>query len=115
MSDPLIIIPARWGSSRFAGKPLTATLTAPDGRAQPLLWWSYQAALRVLPATRIWIATDDQRICDAAEGFGAQAVMTSPDCRNGTERIQEAETLDVSNETIIINLQGDAPLTPLIL
>ena len=110
---PIIIIPARWGSSRFAGKPLTATLTAPDGTAQPLLWWSYQAALRVLPAKQIWVATDDARIVEAAEGFGAQAVMTSVNCRNGTERIQEAaQTLNISDDTIIVNLQGDAPLTP---
>ncbi len=108
-----IIIPARWGSSRFEGKPLTATLTAPDGTRQPLLWWSYQAALKALPAKRIWIATDDARIMEAAQGFGAQAVMTSTHCRNGTERIQEAAaTLDLSADEIIVNLQGDAPLTP---
>ena len=113
MSNPVIIIPARWGSSRFAGKPLTALLTAPDGTNQPLLWWSYQAALKVLPTTQVWIATDDVRIIEAARSYGAQAVMTSVDCRNGTERIYEAANkLNLSDETIIVNLQGDAPLTP---
>ena len=113
MSDPVIIIPARWGSSRFGGKPLNALLTAPDGTAQPLLWWSYQAALKVLPAAQIWVATDDQRIVDATESYGGQAVMTSVDCRNGTERIHEAAAkLELSDETVIVNLQGDAPLTP---
>lgn len=113
MSSVSIIIPARWGSSRFEGKPLTATLTAPDGTEKPLIWWSYQAALRVLPPEKIWIATDDTRIKDACEGFGAQVVMTATTCRNGTERIQEAaKTLNFDQSEIIVNLQGDAPLTP---
>lgn len=113
MSSASIIIPARWGSSRFEGKPLIATLTAPDGTAQPLIWWSYQAALKALPAEKIWVATDDTRISEAAEAFGAQTVMTATTCRNGTERIAEAAaTLDLPRDEIIVNLQGDAPLTP---
>ena len=113
MSQATIIIPARWGSSRFEGKPLTALLTGKDGRARPLIWWTYQAARRAAPNDKIWIATDDARIAEAAEGFGAQAVMTSSDCRNGTERVCEAaESLNLSQGEIIVNLQGDAPLTP---
>lgn len=113
MVNATLIIPARWGSSRFEGKPLTATLKGADGVARPLIWWTYAAARQALPPERIWVATDDDRIAQAAEGFGAQTVMTSQTCRNGTERIQEAaRTLALSNDEIIVNLQGDAPLTP---
>ena len=113
MAAASIIIPARWGSSRFEGKPLTATLTAPDGTAQPLVYWSYRAALRALPAEKVWLATDDVRIAEAGAAFGAQIAMTAASCRNGTERTAEAAAqLNLPRDEIIVNLQGDAPLTP---
>lgn len=113
MTSATILIPARWGSSRFEGKPLTATLRDGQGTDMPLIWWTYQAAIQALPATKVWVATDDARIQDAVEGFGGQALMTSPTCRNGTERVQEAaEALGLSADEIIVNFQGDAPLTP---
>ena len=58
------------------------------------------------------VATDDERIRDAAEHFGAEVVMTSPDCQNGTERCAEAYAALGESHEIVVNLQGDAPLTP---
>lgn len=113
MTSATIIIPARWGSTRFEGKPLTAELTGADGNTQTLIWWTYKAALKALPADRIWVATDDERISNAVSNFGGQSLMTDLNCRNGTERVQQAaQLLDLSQDEIIINFQGDAPLTP---
>ncbi|NRB02357.1 MAG: 3-deoxy-manno-octulosonate cytidylyltransferase, partial [Rhodobacteraceae bacterium] len=61
---------------------------------------------------RVVVATDDDRIRDACTAFGAEVVMTSPDCANGTERCAEAHTNLGERQEIIVNLQGDAPLTP---
>ena len=60
----------------------------------------------------VYVATDDRRISDVCEAFGASVVMTSPECRNGTERCAEALGKIAERPDIIINLQGDAPLTP---
>ena len=111
----VIIIPARFASSRFPGKPL-APLRGPDGTARPLIEWSWQAARAVAERSsaiaRIVIATDDTRIAETARGFGAEVVMTPETCRNGTERC--AAALDALGESpdMVVNLQGDAPLTP---
>src|SRR6056297_2849742 len=86
-------------------------LTGAGGAARSLIQRSWEAAQQVRGADRVVVATDDGRIRDAAEGFGAEVVMTSPDCANGTERCAEAAaTLDWPG--IVVNLQGDAPLTP---
>ena len=61
---------------------------------------------------RVVVATDDDRIRDVAEGFGAEVVMTSESCGNGTERCAEAHTALGVGYEIVVNLQGDAPLTP---
>lgn len=107
----LIVIPARYASSRFPGKPL-AELRGATGEARSLIRRSWDAAMAVDGADRVVVATDDNRIRDAAEAFGAEVVMTSSDARNGTERC--AEVIDRIDETyeIVCNLQGDAPLTP---
>lgn len=106
-----IIIPARYESSRYPGKPL-ALLRGATGEARPLIRRSWDCARGVTDCSNIWIATDDDRIADAATAFGAQVVMTSPDCRNGTERCADtvARLGDVAD--VFVNLQGDAPLTP---
>ncbi len=106
----IIIIPARYASSRFPGKPL-ALISGPDGRKRPLIEHTWNAAKRICEIDTIYVATDDTRIANACIEFGARVVMTSPDCQNGTERC--AMVLQVLNETpeIVINLQGDAPLT----
>src|SRR6056297_2117790 len=107
----LIVIPARYASSRYPGKPL-AMLTGADGAARSLIRRSWEAARQVRGVDRVVVATDDGRIRDAAEGFGAEVVMTSPDCANGTERCAEAHAALGGGHEIVVNLQGDAPLTP---
>ncbi|MBI6628457.1 3-deoxy-manno-octulosonate cytidylyltransferase [Pontibaca salina] len=107
----LIVIPARYASTRYPGKPL-AELRGASGTARSLIERSWQAANAVSGADRIVVATDDTRIRDACHGFGAEVVMTSPDCVNGTERCSEAHAALGGEFEIVVNLQGDAPLTP---
>ena len=106
-----ILIPARYASSRYPGKPL-ALLRGATGIAKTLVERSWDAASAVAGVDRVAIATDDDRIADAARSFGAEVAMTSPDCANGTERCAEALEPDAADDDIIVNLQGDAPLTP---
>jgi 3-deoxy-manno-octulosonate cytidylyltransferase (CMP-KDO synthetase) len=107
----LIVIPARYASTRYPGKPLV-TLTGATGIAKSLIHRSWDAAMAVEGVDRVVVATDDDRIADAARGFGAEVVMTSTTCANGTERCAEAiDTLGGAYD-IVVNLQGDAPLTP---
>lgn len=105
-----ILIPARYASSRFPGKPL-APLRGPDGEVKSLIRRTWEAAMKVSGADRVAVATDDERIASHAAGFGAEVVMTSSAARNGTERCAEAAA-GAAVDDIIINLQGDAPLTP---
>lgn len=107
----LIVIPARYASTRYPGKPLVA-LRGPDGVARTLIRRSWEAAMQVSGVARVVVATDDDRIRAEAEGFGAEVVMTSSDCRNGTERCAEAHERLGGGHDIVVNLQGDAPLTP---
>ena len=107
----LVAIPARYASSRYPGKPLVS-LTGATGQARSLVQRSWEAAQEVQGVDRVVVATDDDRIRDAAEAFGAEVVMTSPDCVNGTERCAEAAQVLGGGFDIVVNLQGDAPLTP---
>lgn len=107
----LIVIPARYASTRYPGKPLVG-LTGASGTSQTLIERSWRAACEVTGVDRVVVATDDARIRDAAQGFGAEVVMTSEDCQNGTERCAEAHAALGGGFDIIVNLQGDAPLTP---
>jgi 3-deoxy-manno-octulosonate cytidylyltransferase (CMP-KDO synthetase) len=88
------------------------TLRGADGRAKPLIQRSWEAACRVPGVDLVYIATDDDRIHEAAEGFGAQVLMTPDTCINGTERCAAALSQLSNDVEIIVNLQGDAPLTP---
>lgn len=107
-----IVIPARYGSSRYPGKPL-APIRGASGQARTLIERSWRAALAVPEVDEVWIATDDHRIADAAQGFGAEVIMTSSDCANGTERCAAAVAAWRDNAPdVIVNLQGDALLTP---
>ena len=106
-----IIIPARFKSSRFPGKPLTK-LQLKSGESKPLIQLSWEAAKRVDGIRNIYIATDDFEIKRTAESFGADVIMTSSKCENGTARCAEAIKVANINDDIIINFQGDAPLTP---
>jgi len=105
----LIAIPARYASTRYPGKPLV-TLRGPDG-AKTLIRRSWEAAMAVQGIDRVVVATDDARIADHATAFGAEVVMTSSDARNGTERCAEVAAI-LPGFDVIVNLQGDAPLTP---
>ncbi|MBB97358.1 MAG: 3-deoxy-manno-octulosonate cytidylyltransferase [Rhodobacteraceae bacterium] len=107
----LVVIPARYASTRYPGKPLVE-LTGAEGVAKSLVRRTWEAAQSVSGVDRVVVATDDDRIRDAAEGFGAEVVMTSPDCANGTERCAEALATLGGEVEIVVNLQGDAPLTP---
>ncbi len=101
-----IVIPARYASSRFPGKPLHPVAGV------PMLERVWLIAKSVPQASRVLVATDDERIIDAARAFGAEAIMTSPDCTNGTERVHNAVLRAAISEDIVLNLQGDALLTP---
>ncbi len=101
----LAIIPARYGSKRFPGKMLSQIL------GKSLLQRTYENAKNSTYLDSIVIATDDQRIFDHAKDFGADVVMTSIDCLNGTERLAEAyrEYFSQQQIDIIVNIQGDEP------
>lgn len=103
-----IVVPARYASTRYPGKPLTP-LAGAGGLAKPLIQRSWEAAMAVPGVERVIVATDDDRIAAVARDFGAEVAMTPDDCRNGTERCA-AVALDGID--LVVNLQGDAPLTP---
>lgn len=107
----LIAIPARYASTRYPGKPLVP-LTGATGKSLSLIERSWQAAQSVKGVDRVVVSTDDPRIQQAAEAFGAEVVMTSDQWRNGTERVAETHEALGKGYDIIVNLQGDAPLTP---
>ena len=107
----LIAIPARYASTRYPGKPLVA-LTGATGESKSLIQRSWEAACEVKGVDRVVVATDDDRIRTAAEAFGADVVMTSENCANGTERCAEAFDNLGGGFDVVVNLQGDAPLTP---
>jgi 3-deoxy-manno-octulosonate cytidylyltransferase (CMP-KDO synthetase) len=109
--QPLIVIPARYASTRYPGKPLVE-LRGATGLKKSLIQRSWEAAKQVPGNPRVVVATDDDRIRQAAEAFGAEVVMTSKSCRNGTERCAEAHSVLGGSYEVIVNLQGDAPLTP---
>lgn len=101
-----VVIPARWASTRLPGKPLV------DLAGRPLLAWVWQIATES-GADEVVIATDDARIREAAERFGARVMMTSPDHASGSDRIDEvARALAWPDDAIVVNLQGDEPLLP---
>ncbi len=115
MRDAVIIIPARYASSRYPAKPL-AKLKGATGIERSLLERSVMAARAAAVATRgvtgVYVATDDDRIADEATRIGVEVIMTDPECANGTERVAQAVQRASLTQPIIVNLQGDAPLTP---
>lgn len=96
------VIPARYGASRFPGKPLAPLW------GKPLLQHVWERASGIAGLDERVIATDDQRIADAARGFGAAVEMTSPDCASGTDRVAEVARRR-PRAAIVVNLQGDEP------
>ena len=108
--NSVILIPARYQSSRYPGKPLVE-LRGATGTPKPLIQRSVEAARRVAGVSGVFVVTDDDRIADACTGFGVGVIMTSPECRNGTERCAEA-IASLHEPDLVINFQGDALLTP---
>jgi len=106
----VILIPARYGSSRYPGKPL-APLKGAGGVSKPLIQRSVEAARRVAGVSGVFVTTDDERIADACRSARVGVIMTSSDCRNGTERCAEALP-QLDGPDLVINFQGDALLTP---
>lgn len=101
-----VIIPARYGASRLPGKPLL------DIAGKPMLQHTYEQALQS-DAELVCVATDDIRIKEVAEGFGARVLMTSDSHVSGTDRLQEAAALlGLSPDDVVVNVQGDEPLIP---
>lgn len=101
-----VVIPARYGSSRFPGKPLA------DLAGKPMVQHVYEQAQKSR-AERVVIATDDERIAVAAKAFGAEVCMTAADHPSGTDRLQEvSEKLGLAMDAILVNVQGDEPLIP---
>jgi 3-deoxy-manno-octulosonate cytidylyltransferase (CMP-KDO synthetase) len=106
-----ILIPSRYGSTRYPGKSL-APLRGATGAVRSLIRRTWDAACQVSGIGQVVVATDDPRIEAEALGFGAEVAMTSPDWVNGTERCAEALESLTTEPEIVVNLQGDAPLTP---
>ena len=101
----IAIIPSRFGSKRFYGKPLALI------SGKPLIQRAYEQSAAAETIEKVIVATDDQRILEAVEGFGGEAVMTASHHRSGTDRVAEAANrLNLDPEDIVINVQGDQPV-----
>jgi len=101
-STATVIIPARYGSTRFRGKPLA------DLWGKPIIQHVWERAGRARLVDRVIVATDDERIAHAARAFGAEVAMTRPDHPSGTDRV--AEVARSLTSEVIVNVQGDEPL-----
>jgi len=102
----VVVIPARYASTRLPGKPLL------DIAGKPMICHVYECAV-ASGAMQVVVATDDERIRRAATGFGAEVVMTSAHHRSGTERLVEVvDYLELPDTAVVVNLQGDEPLMP---
>lgn len=104
--DTIVVIPARYGSSRFPGKPLAQIA------GSSLLERVWRVAKAVPGVDGVVVATDDSRVAEHVASFGGSSVMTSESCRNGSERVWEAVNKLAQSPKNIINLQGDAVLMP---
>lgn len=96
------VIPARYQSSRFPGKPLA------DICGKPMVWWVYHRASKVARLDEVYVATDDERIESVCRQYDIPCVMTSTEHKNGTERLAEVATKIVAD--IYVTIQGDEPL-----
>ncbi|MBN2568930.1 MAG: 3-deoxy-manno-octulosonate cytidylyltransferase [Deltaproteobacteria bacterium] len=105
MPKVICVIPSRYQSSRFEGKPLA------DICGKPMIQHVYERALKAESVQYVAVATDDDRIFQRVRSFGGNVIMTSQRHRSGTDRIAEAaSTLDLDEDDIIVNIQGDQPL-----
>ncbi|MFH2066800.1 MAG: 3-deoxy-manno-octulosonate cytidylyltransferase [Pseudomonadota bacterium] len=100
-----VVIPSRYASTRFDGKPLALI------GGKPMIRMVYERAVQAKKITEVVVATDDQRIVDAVIAFGGRAMMTSESNRSGTDRVAEAaEKIGLGPDDIVVNIQGDQPL-----
>ncbi len=111
MSEPesrvVAIIPARYHSNRFEGKPIMPI------NGKPMIQHVVERARRVPMLSRVVVATDDERIASVVRDFGGEVVMTRADHASGTDRLAEAaELLDIAENDVVVNIQGDQPLFP---
>ena len=101
-----VIIPARYESTRLPGKPLA------DIAGKPMIQWVYEQSIQA-GADEVIVATDDKRVESAVKAFGGKACMTSSKHQSGTERLAEVvQTMGISDDQVIVNVQGDEPLIP---
>jgi len=106
MTDFVVVIPSRYASLRLPGKPLR------DINGKPMIQHVYERG-KESSARQVVVATDDHRIAEACEAFGATVCMTGDQHRSGSERIAEVcDIMDWSDDTVIVNLQGDEPTMP---
>ncbi|MEW6433742.1 MAG: 3-deoxy-manno-octulosonate cytidylyltransferase [Myxococcota bacterium] len=101
---PTAVIPARYAAQRFPGKPLALIA------GKPMVQHVYERCGEARCFSRILVATDDARIVDAVKAFGGEAMLTSPACASGTDRVAEvARALKLPPEAVVVNVQGDEP------
>lgn len=106
LNDYIVVIPARYASSRLPGKPLL------DVCGMSLVERVYRQASQS-DARRVLVATDDARIADAVSAFGGEAIMTAAEHASGTDRLAEVARLcELASDDIVVNVQGDEPLIP---
>ncbi len=100
----IAIIPCRYASTRFEGKPLELIL------GKPMIQWVYERTKQAADLTDVVVATDDDRIYACVKGFGGRVLMTASTHRSGSDRAAEAaQALGLQDEDIVINIQGDQP------
>ncbi len=105
--EVIAIIPARYQSNRFEGKPLAGIC------GKPMIQHVVERAQRVKIVSRVVVATDDTRIGECVESFGGEYVLTRNDHVSGTDRLAEAaEKIGISEHDVVVNIQGDQPLFP---
>jgi len=101
------VIPARYDSTRFPGKPLAKLLD------KPMIQWTYENVCKATRLNKVYVATDDQRIADMVQAFGGNVIITNY-CANGSERcleaLQQLEEKEFHSYQIVVNIQGDEPL-----
>jgi len=95
------VIPARYESSRFPGKPLAII------HGKPMIWWVYHQTLKSGDLHQVYVATDDERIYDVCRKCSINVLMTSTECKNGTERVYEVSRMIEAD--VYVNIQGDEP------
>lgn len=101
----IVVIPARYGSTRFEGKPLARI------NGKPMIQWVYETAQHAKEVSEVVVATDDPRIAAAVASFRGRALMTEGENRSGTDRVAEAaQKMGLYPDDIVVNVQGDQPL-----